>query len=216
METILFWVLPVLLMLIGIKGRLIVGWRLFFCGAAALYIGTCVAPSLDRLLDFVPANIADYRVGIALTGGFVIVFALLYGISRGLAGKSDEFDFPVIPMMILNAVFRFGFGVVLSTLLFTLCAATPLRGFTRVNGDGFQAGANTALLRFTVACDMLTRFAPPTPRAETLERMWFPRRPLDADQEEDSDEDEADNQAAGNAPSGNAAPPAAPAQPPDR
>ena len=215
METLLFWVLPALMLLIGLRGKLLAGWRLFFCSAAALYLGFWIAPSWYNRLDFLPPGVAEYRFGIAVTFGFVFIFALLHCVAANLAGKDDDFGFPAIPMMVLNAVFRFGFGVVLSTLLFMLCATTPLRGLPHVNGDGVQAGANAAMLHFTAVCDKLTGFAPPTPRAESLERVWFPQR---QDEEENREEDEnADGNSEGDAKSSaNPADPAAPTPPDNR
>ena len=177
METLLFWLPPALFALIGLKGRLMTGWRLFFCGFAALYVGVWITPSWYKLLDFLPAAANGYRVGIAVAAGFAAVFALLYCSSRALAGSDDDFEFPVVPARVLNFVCRFGFGAVLSALLFTLCATTPLRGKTRSNGSGFQAGANAALLKFTAAGDALTRFKPAAPRSERLAGMWFPQAP---------------------------------------
>ena len=174
METLLFWTLPVLAALIGLKGRLMTGWRLFSCAASALYIGVWITPSWYKLLDFLPKGAAGYRVGIAVAVGFAAVFAILFCASRALAG-GDDFCFPVVPARVLNFFCRFGFGAVLSTLLFTLCAVTPLRLSTRGGGNGFQAGANAALLKFTAAGDGLCRFAPAVPRQERLNGLWFPQ-----------------------------------------
>ena len=85
----------------------------------------------------------------------------------------DDFDFPVVPERILNALCRAGFGIAVATLLFTLCAATPLRTVTRRNGSGFQAIAHAALFKFTVVGDALTRFRPAVPRSERLNDLWF-------------------------------------------
>ena len=174
MEILLFWLLPVLTALIGLKGRLMTAWRLFFCTSAALYVGVWISPSWYELLDFFPAGWENYRIGVATAVGFAAVFALLFCSSRALAGGGDDdFCFPHVPERIFNTVCWFGFGIALSTLLFTLCAMTPLRMSTRNNGDRFQSGANSALLKFTAVGDALTFFRPAVPREEKLKEMWF-------------------------------------------
>ena len=174
MEILLFWLVPVLTALIGLKARLMTAWRLFFCSAAALYVGVWLAPSWYELLDFFPDGGESWRIGVAIAVGFAAVFALLFCSSRALAGGGDDnFCFPRVPERIFNTVCWFGFGVTLSTVLFTLCAMTPLRMSTRNNGDRFQSGADSALRKFTAVGDALTFFRPDVPREEKLKEMWF-------------------------------------------
>lgn len=169
METLLFWTLPVLAVLTGLKGRFIVGWRLFLCSGTALYAGVWLAPEWWSLLDFLPPELDAYRNGFAVAAGCVAFFAVLYPTAKALSRCDDDaFVFPGFPARVLNALCRFGFGACVSTLLMLLCAATPLRMHTRNNGSGFEAKAEAALLRFTRVGDKLTRTVPAKPRVEAL------------------------------------------------
>ena len=181
METLLFWTLPVLAALIGLKGRLIVGWRLFFAAATALYAGFWLAPKWWNLLDFLPPEAEPYRNGAATAAGVVALFAALYFGAKAIAMCDDEaFVFPAIPERLLNALCRFGFGVCLSTFLMLLCEITPLRMFTRNDGAGFEARAEAAMLAVTRAGDALTRTRPVQSREEALAGFrYVPPEPPD-------------------------------------
>ena len=174
METLLFWALPALLVLTGLKGRLMTGWRLCFCGGWALYLGVWLTPAWYTLLDFLPPGIEVFRIGGAvLAGTLAIFFALLKSTLALTQRDSDEFSFPKVPEWVLNAVCRMCFGIFLSTLIFMCCVATPVRTKLRNCGDGFEKQAEAALLRITAFGDALTFFTPSKPRSEMLAEFWY-------------------------------------------
>ena len=174
METLLFWTLPVLAVVLGLKGRFILGWRLFLCSATALYAGVWLAPAWWQLLDFLPAEAEAYRKGIAVLAGCVVLFALLYYAAKaGVRCGDEDLNFPAIPAKVLNALCRFGFGVCVSTLLMLLCAMTPLRLFMRNDGAGFEERAEAAMLSVTSVGDKLTHTKASKPRAEALAEFRF-------------------------------------------
>ena len=198
METLLFWVPPALLVLLGLKGKLMTGWRLFVCGGLALYLGVWVAPGWSGLLDFLPAEAEPFRMGMAILSGTLVFFCILFAASRGLAQrKDDEFTFPRVPEWIINALCRMCFGIFLSTFAFLLCAATPLRASLRNNGDGFEALATTALLRITAVGDTLTCCRPAEPRTDAVTAFWYAPPPLPVEEPE-----KAGNAAKGAPPAG--------------
>lgn len=173
METLVFWAFPAAAVLIGLKGRAIAGWRNFVCAAAALYLGIWIAPQWVGLLDFLPSAAEPYRLGAALLITSGAVFAALFCAARAIAGDDEDFQFPPVAEKIVNAVCRAGFGFALATLLFTLCCFTPLRTFTRNNGDGFERWAAAAALKVSAVGDALTFCTPKVPRAEALAKLWY-------------------------------------------
>ncbi len=185
METLLFWTLPVLLTLLGLKRPMLTGWRLFLCMATSLYAGVWIAPAWYGLLDFLPPEVEPYRMGAAVAAGVFALFALLWETAKALApGDDDLLIFPEAPARVLNVLFRFGFGVLLTTLLLTICCSTPLRMLVRNNGDGFESRVSSALLKFTSFADALAGASPAEARAETLRKFWYvPPKP---EEEEDT------------------------------
>ena len=181
METLLFWALPVIVALAGLKGNLMPAWRLCFASVVAVYVGVWAAPAWWGLLDFLPPEAEPYRNGAATAAGVVALFAALYFGAKAIAMCDDEaFVFPAIPERLLNALCRFGFGVCLSTFLMLLCEITPLRMFTRNDGAGFEARAEAAMLAVTRAGDALTRTQPSQPREEALAGFrYVPPEPPD-------------------------------------
>ena len=173
METLVFWAFPLLAVLIGLNGRLMAGWRCFVSAAAALYLGVWVTPMWYGLLDFLPSEVEPYRIGAALLITFVAVFTLSFSAARAVAGDDDDFVFPDITEKIVNAVCRAGFGIALAALLFTVCCTTPLRTFTRNDGDGFERWAAAAVLKFSAVGDALTFCTPKEPRAEALAKLLY-------------------------------------------
>ena len=174
METLLFFAPPALLVLIGLKGQLMTGWRLFVCGGCALYLGVWLTPQWYGLLDFFPSDIEGYRIGVAVVAGTLTLFCILFKAALALTQpKDDEFSFPQVPSWVLNALFRMCFGIFLSTLIFLVFAATPLRASLRNNGGGFETLAAAALCRITAVGDALTFFTPEKPRSEALKTFWY-------------------------------------------
>lgn len=185
METLLFFAPPVLLVLIGLKGQLMTGWRLFVCGGCALYLGVWLTPSWYGLLDFLPPEIEGFRIGGAAAVGVLALFGMLFAAARALTQrKDDEFSFPRVPSWVLNALCRMCFGIFVSTLIFLFCAATPLRTSLRNNGNGFEAMASSALRKITAVGDALTLFTPEKPREQALAEFWYvapaPKKPAAA------------------------------------
>jgi len=200
METLIFWALPVLLTLIGLKKPLVTGWKLLLSAATALYLGLWLAPAWWGLLDFFPAEAEPYRKGVAVALGCVALFILLYQIARAQlqGGDDDAFVFPVVPERILNALCRFGFGICVSAFLMTLCCATPLRMATRNDGGGFEDKATSALLRITGIADSLTHCLPTVPRAEALKEFWYvPPKPEEKKDSAPKQEESAKNSVPG-------------------
>ena len=199
METLLFWTLPVLTALLGLKGRLIAGWRLFFASAAALYAGFWLAPKWWSLLDFLPPEAEPYRNGAAIAVGALAIFSALYFGAKAITQcEDDAFNFPTIPERALNALCRFGFGVCLSTFLMLLCEVTPLRMLTRNDGAGFEARAEEARLAVTRVGDALTRTRPSQLREEALTSFrYVPPEPP-----EEEENDKAQKPEKGAAPAG--------------
>ena len=178
METLLFWTLPVIAALIGLKSRMMMGWRLFSASIVALYIGVWVAPMWWGLLDFFPTAIVPYRNAIAILLSVTALFAVLYKASAAIAPRSHDelFVFPKLPEMVLNVLFHFGFGFALSAFIFVLCCAAPLKLLIRNNGEGMQAKAGSALLKITAVGDKLTMSTPKeTTREEIVAslKLWY-------------------------------------------
>ena len=181
METLLFWALPVIMVLAGFKGGMMGAWRLFFASMTALYVGVWIAPAWWGLLDFLPAEAVPYRNAAAVLAGVAALFAILYKSATAItpASRDETFVFPRPLERILNVVFRFGFGAALSTLVFVLCCSTPLRMLIRNHGDGMQILADSALLRISSAADKITFSKPSEPRGELLKKMnlWYVHQP---------------------------------------
>ena len=178
METLLFWTLPVVAALIGLKGRMMMGWRLFSASIVALYIGVWGAPMWWGLLDFFPSEIVPYRNAIAILISVTALFAILFKAAAAIAPLSHDelFMFPQLPKAVLNVLFHFGFGVALSALLFVLCCAAPVKLLIRNDGAGMQAKAGSALLKITAVGDKLTMSTPKeTTREEIIAslKLWY-------------------------------------------
>ena len=177
METLLFWALPVILVLSGLKGKLMVAWRLCFASMVAVYIGVWGAPAWWGLLDFLPSEVVPYRNALAMLVSVAALFAILYKSATAIAPASHDeiFVFPKAAERVLNVFFRFVFGIAVSTLLFVFCSATPLKMMIRNNGEGMQARGGAALLRLTAFGDRITFCTPESPRKEMLDKLdlWY-------------------------------------------
>ena len=177
METLLFWTLPVILALVGIKGGMMVAWRLCFSSVTALYLGVWIAPAWWGLLDFLPPEAVPYRNAFAVLFSVAALFGILYKSATAITPSSHDetFVFPKPAERILNVFFRFVFGIAVSTLIFVLCCATPVKVLIRNDGEGMEARASGALLRITSIADKMTLSTPETPREEMLKNMglWY-------------------------------------------
>lgn len=177
METLLFWSVPAIVMLIGLKGEMMSAWRLCFASTFALYVGVWIAPAWWGLLDFLPDEMVPYRNALAISVTVAALFLGLYKAATAIAPASHDgtFGFPPALKRILNVLFRFVFGVALSTFIFVLCCATPIKMMVRNNGEKMQIRANDALLRFTFLADKITAAVPQTAREEMLKtsKLWY-------------------------------------------
>lgn len=176
MDILLFWILPVAAALIGLKGHLVGAWRRFLVGLISLYLGVWCAPLWWSALDFLPEEALPYRNALAVFAGVAVLFAVLLYVSLALSPVSHEetFEFPRVPEVVLNIGCNFGFGVVLSTFVFVLCCATPLRTLFPDDGANLQRRTEAALLKLTAIGDAVTRSGRKTPRAEELAaaKLW--------------------------------------------
>lgn len=222
METLLFWALPITAALVGLKSRMMTGWRLFLSSMIALYVGVWCAPAWWGLLDFLPAELVPYRKALAISVSAVALFVILYKTSTALAPAShnETYVFPKLPEMFLNVCFHFGFGLALSTFAFVLCCATPVKMSIRNNGEGMRQKASSALLRITAVADKLTMSTPKeTPRAAMIDSLELWYEPSNEGGEDKAGEDGASAPAADKGAAAkdlsekNAAPPTAPKSP---
>ena len=220
METLLFWALPIITALVGLKCRMMTGWRLFLSSMLALYVGVWCAPMWWGLLDFLPAALVPYRNAVAISISVIALFAVLYKTSTAIAPTSHDetYVFPPLPEKILNVVFHFGFGCALSTFLFVLCCATPLKMAIRNNGEGMQKKAGSALLNITAVADKLTMSTPKeTTRAAMIDalELWYePAKDGGGDKDKQNAAGVPDKDPAPHKPSEkNTAPPTAPKSP---
>ena len=177
METLLFWAVPIIVVLISTKSSLMNAWRLCFASTVSLYVGVWIAPAWWGLLDFLPTVLVPYRNMMALLISVAAIFAALYQCATAITptSRDDTFVFPKPTEQIFNVLFRFVFGVALSTFLFVLCCATPLKLLIRDEGSGMQEQAYSALLKISLFADKITANTPETPREETLENseLWY-------------------------------------------
>ena len=176
METLLFWSLPVIVMLIGLKGEMMTAWRWCFASTAALYVGVWGAPAWWGLLDFLPDGMVAYRNALAILVTAAAVFLILYKTSTAISPTSHDetYTFPKPAERILNALFRLVTGFALSTLIFVLCCTTPLKMLVR-GGEKMQSRTDAALLKFTLIADRLTFSSAKTPREKMLKtlKLWY-------------------------------------------
>ena len=177
MEILLFWALPVIVVLVGLKGQLMVAWRLCFASLIAVYVGVWAAPAWWGLLDFLPPEAVPYRNAFAVLVSAAALFVILYKSATAIAPASHDeiFVFPKPAERVLNVLFRLVFGIAVSTLLFVLCCATPLKMMIRNDGEGMQALGGAALLRISALGDKMTFGTPETPREEILKNLelWY-------------------------------------------
>ena len=204
METLLFWTLPVVVVLCGIKGRMIGAWRRFLSAMTAFYIGVWCAPLWWNALNFLPPAALPYRNALAVFVGVVVLFIALLCVSLALspAAHEEALVFPRAADIVLNTAFNFGFGIVLSTFIFVMCCATPLKLLFRDNGGDLNRKTETALLKLAEIGDKLTAGGRKVPRMEELAdtKFWYepPKKEEGAGNSSDS--------AGGNDPTSNPAP----------
>ncbi len=132
MESLMFWGIPLLFALLGLKRQLFRSWLAFWHMLFALYLGFWSADALaPYMTGALPPNFQSCSVIAAFAAVFLVVWLTLFFTARALCREhEDGFSFPKSIDRLGGALCGFGTGMVLVTFSSSLLVLSPVRNQT--------------------------------------------------------------------------------------